>query len=381
MNNTDVDYMTHAINLATKGLYTTHPNPRVGCVLVKAGTIIAEGWHQRAGHPHAEQIALKAVNNHAQGATAYITLEPCCHYGRTPPCSKALIAAGITRAVIAMQDPNPQVAGKGIAQLKEAGIQVDLGILEHKAQALNPGFNKRMTYGLPWVCCKMAMSLDGRTAPATKERQWITSSAARHDVQLLRARSAAIMTGIGTVLADDPALTVRIQATELPGLEPNMPLPNPLRVILDSRLRTPTKAKILQDSGRTLIICGTNADPQKIAALTAAGATIKQLPETSTGQIAIESALRWLAKQEINEVLLESGSILAGAVLEAGLVDEMIIYMAPHIMGDNAIGLFHLSNINNSKQRIALEISEIQPIGTDWRIRAQPVYINRETKP
>ena len=278
VNATDLIHMTRAIRLARLGLYSTRPNPRVGCVLVKTGEIIAEGWHQRAGGSHAERVALAAAGVRAKGATAYVSLEPCCHYGRTPPCSNALIEAGVVRVVIAMLDPNPLVAGKGLAQLVAAGIQVEHGLLEAQARALNPGFIKRMTYGLPRVTCKMAMSLDGRTATATREPRQITSEAARRDVQFLRARAEAIVTGIGTVLADDPALTVRLAVTDLPGLELDEVMPRqPLRVVLDSHLRMPTTAKMLTEPGVTMVLCG-DCSPTHTTSLKNIGAMVKQVP-------------------------------------------------------------------------------------------------------
>lgn len=370
MNDTDLIYMNQAIRLANLGLYTTRPNPRVGCLLVKEQKVIAKGWHEKAGGPHAERIALNIAGNQAKGATAYITLEPCCHYGRTPPCSLALIEAGINRAIVAMRDPNPQVQGNGIKQLIDANIKVDIGLLENQAKNLNPGFIKRMTSGLPWVRCKLAMSLDGRTAPVTKTHQYITSNEARYDMQFLRARSDAIITGIGTIIADDPALTVRINTEDLPGLKPtfNAPL-QPLRIILDTQLRTPLTAKILKQPGQTWILHAIN-DPTLITPLKAAGAKLQQVPQYN-GHLDLMAVLKFLAQLEINEVLLEAGHILAGAMLEMGLVDELIIYMAPQLMGDTAIGLMSIPKLNGGHKPLLLNIHDIRSVGKDWRITAQ----------
>jgi len=362
--------MTQAIRLAERGLYTTRPNPRVGCVLVLNGAVIAEGWHHRAGGPHAERVALAAAGTRARGATAYVSLEPCCHQGRTPPCSDALIEAGVARVVAAMEDPNPLVAGQGLAQLAQAGVQVESGLLEAQAQALNPGFVKRMTQGLPWVRCKLAMSLDGRTALASGESQWITGAAARRDVQRLRARSEAIVTGIDTVLADDPSLNVRLDPTDLPSLEAGETVLQPLRVVLDSRLRMPASARMFELPGQILVLC-IDSDPSHAVGLETAGARVQPLPE-ARGQVDLEAAFRYLAQQEINEVLLETGPTLAGAALGAGLVDELIVYMAPHLLGDTARGLFSLPVLRHMRQRLELEITDIRAVGGDWRIQARP---------
>ncbi len=366
--------MTRAIRLARLGLYSTHPNPRVGCVLVRDGEIVGEGWHRRAGGAHAEREALAIAGERAQGATAYVSLEPCCHHGRTPPCSEALIDARVSRVVAAMQDPNPLVAGKGLEQLRQAGIAVESGLLEDQALALNPGFVKRMRHGLPYVRCKLAMSLDGRTAMASGESQWITGEAARADVQRLRARSEAIVTGVETVLADDPSMNVRLSAEELPGLHADDPVLQPLRVVLDSKLRMPLTARMLSLPGQTLILHVAAAAEQS-QRLLEAGAHVRLMPENH-GRVDLEQAFRQLAGQEINEVLLETGPTLAGAALEAGLVDELIIYMAPHIMGDQARGLFVLPGLERMQDRIGLDIRDIRAVGKDWRITAVPVVKN-----
>ncbi|MCU7893249.1 MAG: bifunctional diaminohydroxyphosphoribosylaminopyrimidine deaminase/5-amino-6-(5-phosphoribosylamino)uracil reductase RibD [Candidatus Thiodiazotropha sp. (ex Ustalcina ferruginea)] len=361
--------MAHAIRLARQGLYTTHPNPRVGCLLVKDGEIIAEGYHRRAGEPHAERNALAMAGAAARGSTAYVTLEPCCHHGRTPPCADALIEAGVKCVVAAMRDPNPKVSGSGFNQLQQAGIEVIEGVMQVQAEALNPGFIKRMSHGLPYVRCKMAMSLDGRTAMANGESQWITSPAARADVQCLRAQSAAILTGVGTLLADDPSMNVRLSASEL-DLDAGLPIPHPVRVVLDPNLETPPNAKMLGLPGPTLIICN-DEQPVHGAALEAAGAQIAVLPGDNQ-RLDLQEVLRFLALQEINEVLLESGATLAGAMLEQGLVDELIVYLAPHLMGSAARGLFLLPGITHMADRIALDIFDLRQVGSDIRITARP---------
>ena len=358
----DHEYMSRAIQLAYRGLYTTDPNPRVGCVLVKQGRVIGEGWHERAGEPHAEINALLRAGEHAQGATAYVTLEPCCHHGKTPPCSDALIAAQLARVVIAMQDPNPKVAGNGIQQLRGAGMQVETGLLEAQARALNPGFIRRMQTRRPYVRNKLAMSLDGRTAMADGESKWITSEAAREDVQRWRARSSAIVTGISTVLSDDPAMTVRLPGTER----------QPLRVIIDTNLSTPATAKILQQPGRTLIMTASQDEAARVQ-LQEAGAQIVQLPQQGN-HIDLRAVLEELTELEVNEVLLETGATLSGAMLEAGLIDELIIYMAPLLMGDAARPLFKLPQLEKMQDRIELELREVRAVGKDLRVIATPIY-------
>ncbi|WP_260294409.1 bifunctional diaminohydroxyphosphoribosylaminopyrimidine deaminase/5-amino-6-(5-phosphoribosylamino)uracil reductase RibD [Sedimenticola hydrogenitrophicus] len=363
-------YMARAIRLAEQGLYTTHPNPRVGCVLVRDGVIVGEGFHHRAGEPHAERNALAEAGERARGATAYVTLEPCCHHGRTPPCSDGLIEAGVVRVVVAMTDPNPRVAGQGIAQLQAAGIRVDQGVMTAQAQALNPGFIARMSRGRPFVRCKLAMSLDGRTAMASGESKWITSEAARLDVQRLRARSDAIVTGIGTVRADDPSMNVRLRAAELPGVVSDDYLPQPLRVVLDPDLQLSPTARMLSLPGPTLVISVTD-DESRRQALEAAGAEVIQLPRRGLG-IDLERLMETLAQRGINEVLIESGPTLAGAAVAAGVVDELTIYAAPILMGSDARGLLNLPALTEMKDRIALEIEDLRMVGPDLRIRVKP---------
>jgi diaminohydroxyphosphoribosylaminopyrimidine deaminase/5-amino-6-(5-phosphoribosylamino)uracil reductase len=358
----DYRYMAHALRLAERGLFTTDPNPRVGCVVVRDGSIVGEGWHERTGGPHAEVHALQQAGGDAAGATVYVTLEPCSHHGRTPPCASALINAGVARVVAAMQDPNPAVAGQGLQALRDAGIEVAAGLLEDDAGLLNPGFAMRMRHGRPWVRCKLAMSLDGRTAMASGESQWITGPAAREDVHRLRARSSVIMTGIGTVLADDPSLTAR-----LAGHDAGM-LRQPLRVVLDSDLQTPPAARLLQQPGETLVVTGLE-DAERHAALARPGVSVVTLP-TRDGRPDPVAVMQYLARLEINEVHLEAGARLSGAMLEAGLVDELVIYLAPHLMGDAARGLFHLPDLERMAQRIRLQVRDIRAVGEDWRITA-----------
>jgi diaminohydroxyphosphoribosylaminopyrimidine deaminase / 5-amino-6-(5-phosphoribosylamino)uracil reductase len=360
----DYQFMARAIQLAKKGLYTTDPNPRVGCVIVKNEQIVGEGWHERAGEPHAEINAIKMAGENAAGATAFVTLEPCSHQGRTPPCADALIKADVARVVAAMQDPNPQVSGSGLKRIADAGIATESGLLEEQAKALNPGFIKRMSKGLPYVRAKLAMSLDGRTAMASGESMWITGDAARHDVQKLRARSSAILTGSGTMLADDPSLNVRLNADEL---NITGEVRQPLRVVVDNHLSSVQDAKMFGLHGKSLIFTAASARShwQKDSV------EIVQLAE-QPHRVDLHEVMKNLAKREINEVHVEAGSVLCGALLEAGLIDEIIIYMAPHIMGDDAKGLFHLPGLTEMKQRIDLEIKDIRPIGKDWRITVSP---------
>ena len=357
----DHRYMAHALRLAERGLFTTDPNPRVGCVLVRDGEVIGEGWHERTGEAHAEINALQAAGDRATGATAYVTLEPCCHQGRTPPCTDALIKAGVSRVVAAMQDPNPQVAGKGLQVLQQAGIETAAGLMALEAEKLNPGFVKRMQQGRPWVRCKLAMSLDGRTAMANGESNWISGEQARIDVHKLRARSSAIMTGINTVLSDDPSLTVRLG-------EAGDDYKAPLRVVLDSGLRMPADAKLLGLPGETLIVTGVS-DPSQLARLQQAGVSIKTLP-LAQGRLDLAAVLQYLGEMEMNEVHLEAGATLCGALLQAGLVDELVIYMAPQLMGDAARGLFVLPGLEHMQDRISLSITDIRAVGDDWRINA-----------
>lgn len=349
--------MARALKLARRGFYTTDPNPRVGCVLVREGEVVGEGWHRLTGGPHAEIEALKAAGERARGAECYITLEPCCHYGRTPPCTKALIQAGVRRVVVAMIDPNPRVAGQGLAQLRSAGIEVTCGVLEEEARALNRGFCQRMQSGRPWVVAKLATSLDGRTALASGESRWITSEAARRDVQRMRARSSAILTGIGTVLADDPLLTVRMKEVSR----------QPLRVVVDSKLKLPLGAKMLSAPGQTLVAT-VSEDPSRRAALEAAGAEVLLLPRDAVGRVDLEELFKKLGQREINEVLVEAGPVLNGALASSGLVDEWWVYLAPCLLGDEARGLFHLPALKTLADKVELQFLEVRRVGPDLKL-------------
>lgn len=347
--------MAQALHLAEQGLYSTSPNPRVGCVLVAGEGIVGSGWHRRAGEAHAEVHALREAGQRARGATAYVTLEPCSHHGRTPPCADALIAAGVARVVVAVQDPNPGVAGAGIAKLRAAGIAVECGLMETAARELNTGFFARMTRGTPWLRSKIAASLDGRTALANGVSKWITGAAARRDVQHWRARSCAVLTGIATVLADDARLDVRDVATER----------QPLRVVLDSRMRMPLAARILQ--GGNVLIYAAVHDTERIAALEQAGAMVSVLPD-GNGQVDLAAMLRDLAQRGCNEVLLEAGSVLNGALLRAGLVDEMLLYVAPQLLGDGARGFAQLGELTGLDQRVDLKWQDMRRVGDDLRL-------------
>ena len=375
----DISHMSRALQLAERGLYTTDPNPRVGCVLVREGEVVGEGWHAVAGGPHAEIVALQQAGESARGATAYVTLEPCCHHGKTPPCSEALMDAGVSRVVAAMEDPNPRVAGQGLKQLQQAGVDVASGLLQVQAEALNPGFIQRMRIGRPFIRSKLAMSVDGCTAMASGESKWITGEAARRDVQHLRARSSAIMSGIGTVLADDPSLTVRLENDEhgasgvaggsKTGTTGVMAQRQPLRIILDPHLSTPDSARFLSQPGSSLIVTATE-DPEVQERLEQAGAQVIYLPH-GPDAIDLHALMLLLAEREINEVLLETGAILSGAVLHAGIIDELVIYMAPKLMGDNARGLFHMPGLDKLADAVTLDIRDVRAIGKDWRITAR----------
>ncbi|HUV98529.1 MAG TPA: bifunctional diaminohydroxyphosphoribosylaminopyrimidine deaminase/5-amino-6-(5-phosphoribosylamino)uracil reductase RibD [Gallionella sp.] len=358
----DSRWMAEALRLAELGLYGTSPNPRVGCVLVVDGQCVGSGWHRRTGEPHAEVLALREAGEQARNATAYVTLEPCSHHGRTPPCADALIAAGVARVVVAAQDPNPLVAGTGIARLRAAGIDVDCGLMEADAIELNKGFFTRMTRGTPWLRSKIAISLDGRTALANGTSKWITGDAARRDVQHWRARSCAVLTGIGTVLADDARLNVRDIATER----------QPLRVVLDSRLRMPSTARMLQE-GKVLIYAALR-NPEKIAALEKTGATVTVLANEN-GQVDLPAMLRDLAQRGCNEVLLEAGSTLNGAMLRAGMVDQLLLYVAPQLLGNGARGMAQLGELTALDQRIGLKWQDVRQVGNDLRITAKVEHV------
>lgn len=363
-------FMASALRYARRGVYTTSPNPNVGCVIVKDGEEIAVGWHQKAGEAHAEINALNRAGNLAKGATAYVTLEPCSHHGKTGPCADALIEARIGKVFIAMKDPNPLVAGQGIKRLEDAGIEVKVGLLESRARQLNAGFIKRMETGLPFVRVKMAMSLDGRTAMASGESQWVTGPDARQDVQRYRARCSAILTGIGTVLADDPSLNVRLDSEQL-GIADEVR--QPLRVVLDTHGRLPEDAKLLTLGGKVLVI---TADKTKL--FQHENLMVEEVP-VKDDSLDLYEVMKLLARYEINDVHVEAGSVLCGALLQQQLADEIIVYMASHLMGDSAQGLFKLPAIETMQQRINLKIEDIRAVGDDWRITACPV-IEQEQK-
>lgn len=362
--------MALAIRLARRGLYTTQPNPRVGCVIIRDGQIVGQGFHIKAGEPHAEILALKQAGEEAEHATVYVTLEPCSHTGRTPPCADALIAAKVSRVIVAMKDPNPLVAGSGIKRLKQAGIIVETGMLQQQAEALNPGFITRMRERRPWVRVKLAMSLDGRTAMASGESQWITGEAARYDVQKLRARSCAVLTGINTVVHDDPSMNVRLGAEALSAESEPV---QPLRVVIDTDLRTPPTAKIVHLPGKVALFHHSE-DKYKLNQLQIEGVYLHKV-RLVDGWPDLRDVMQVLVEYDVNECHVESGSKLAGSLLQAGLIDELVIYMAPHLMGANAFGLFELPGLEKMSQRIRLDITDIRKIGHDWRITAKPQSI------
>jgi diaminohydroxyphosphoribosylaminopyrimidine deaminase / 5-amino-6-(5-phosphoribosylamino)uracil reductase len=347
----DHAYMAHALRLAERGLNTTTPNPRVGCVLVKDGAIVGEGWHELAGEAHAEANALRQAGPAARGATAYVTLEPCSHYGRTPPCADALIDAGVVRVVAAMRDPNPLVAGEGLARLMLSGVEVASGLLESEALALNVGFISRMTRGRPWLRLKVAASIDGKTALNNGKSQWITGPEARRDAHAWRARCCAILTGYGTVRDDDPSLTVR----DVPCSR------QPLRVIVDSRLATPSTAKVLAGGGTLIFSAVAGAVP---------GADVVMLPNAA-GKVDLAAMLQDLARRGINEILVEAGMRLNGSLLAAGLVDELLIYQAPILLGDAARGMFDLPELADLADAVRLDVIERRAVGLDNFLRAR----------
>jgi diaminohydroxyphosphoribosylaminopyrimidine deaminase/5-amino-6-(5-phosphoribosylamino)uracil reductase len=350
--------MARALELAERGLNTTTPNPRVGCVIVNGGEIVGEGWHEKAGLPHAEINALAAAGSRSRGATAYVSLEPCVHQGRTGPCSTALVEAGVARVVAALQDPNPLVAGGGLALLRDKGVDVACGLLEHEARELNIGFVSRMTRGRPWVRLKVAASLDGRTALNNGRSQWITGEAARRDGHRWRARACAILTGAGTVRDDDPRLTVREVQTSR----------QPLRIVVDSRLETPPTAKILKGGG--VLVAAAQEDKAKVAALRARGAEVLVMPN-SAGKVELGELFRELARRGMNEVHVEAGPRLNGSLLQEGQVDEFLIYLAPSIIGDAARGMFHLPELTELAGRRQLNILDTRMIGPDIRVVAR----------
>jgi len=364
----DARYMARALELARRGLYSTHPNPRVGCVLVRDGQVVGEGWHVRAGEPHAEVHALRQAGDRARGATAYVTLEPCSHHGRTPPCAEALVDAGVARVVAAMQDPNPQVSGRGLLRLAEAGIAVHSGVLEREARDLNLGFIKRMETGLPYVRVKLAMSLDGRTAMASGESQWITGPAARGEVQRLRARSSVVLSGADTVLTDRARLTVRAEELGLSAEQTALALTRPpLRVLVDGRLRVPLDAPFYQAGAALVATCAAAAARDRFLA---EGHELLAVPG-SNGHVDLRKLLVELAARGANEVLVEAGPRLAGAFARQGLVDEYQLFVAPKFLGSSARPLLELP-LARMVETQDLEIRDIRAVGDDWRIIAVP---------
>ena len=358
-SSTDHAMMARALHLAERGAYTTRPNPMVGCVLAHGDQIVGEGWHQRAGEPHAEVLALQAAGERAKGATAYVTLEPCAHTGKTGPCADALVAAGVARVVGAMRDPFPQVDGAGFAGLQAAGIGVESGLMEVQARALNRGWLSLLERGRPWVRIKLATSLDGRSALASGDSKWISGEASRLDGHKWRARAGAIITGAGTVLADDPSLTVR--------LGDDTPFVAPLRVVLDPGLATVARGHVREGDAPTLYLHAPNAKPPR--GLTAQVASVA----VNNGRFDLPAVLKLLADRGINEVQLEAGATLAGGFLTAGLVDEILLYVAPVLLGERARPLFDGLHIDTMAQKLNLAIVESRTIGSDVRLLLQPV--------
>ena len=354
----DHGMMARALQLAERGLWTTSPNPRVGCVLLRDGEIVGEGWHEKAGEPHAEVHALRAAGDLARGATAYVTLEPCSHHGRTPPCAEALIAAGVSRVVAAMTDPNPLVAGQGMAMLGEAGIETASGLMDSEARELNIGFVSRMIRGRPWLRLKVAASLDGKTALNNGVSQWITGPQARQDGHRWRARACAILTGIGTVRDDDPQLNVRAVETSR----------QPLRVVVDSKLETPLTARILQ--GGPVLVAAAVDDEKRANLLRAAGAEVVVLPNAA-GKVELKDLLEELGRRGINEVHAEAGFKLNGSLLREGLVDELLLYLAPCLIGHEASGMFNLPELTTLDDKLRLKIHDLRQVGADIRLLAR----------
>jgi len=359
------EFMRQALALAGRGLYTTTPNPRVGCVVVKGSAIVSTGWHEKAGLLHAEVLALKEAGGRARGATLYVNLEPCSHHGRTPPCVEAIISSGISRVVAAMQDPNPKVAGAGFAKLRAAEIEVESGLMEEEARELNIGFVSRMTRGRPWVRMKIAASLDGRTALANGKSQWITGEAARADGHRWRARACAVLTGHGTVRDDDPQLSVR--GVDTPR--------QPLKIVVDSRFETPLSARVLRD-GKTLI-AGAVSDAKRIAALEKAGAETVIIPN-DRGKVDLLKLMEELGRRELNEIHVEGGHKLNGSLLKAGVVDELLVYLAPSVIGDSGRGMFDLPDLTELSQRKSLTLRDVERVGADLRVLAR--FIASETR-
>lgn len=357
----DCRHMARALELARRGLTTAHPNPRVGCVLVKNGEVVGEGWHAKTGEAHAEVNALALAGGRAAGATAYVTLEPCSHQGRTGPCTRALLEAGIAEVVSATEDPSPHASGRGLTILREAGVRTRSGLMRAEACALNAGFISRIRRGRPFVRLKIAASLDGATAMHDGQSRWITGEAARDDVQKLRARSGAVLTGAGTVVADDPSLTVRASASACS---------QPLRAVVDSALRISPQARLLSQPGETVVFC---TDDGRRPALEQAGASVRRVPAGSGG-VDLPTVLATLARDyHTNELLAEAGPGLAGSLLTSGLVDELVIYQAPHIMGSETRGMFETPPWRGLGDGPRLAIVDVRRVGEDLRITARPL--------
>ncbi|BAP41842.1 riboflavin biosynthesis protein RibD [Pseudomonas sp. StFLB209] len=364
----DAGYMARALELARKGRYSTHPNPRVGCVIVRDAQVVGEGWHVRAGEPHAEVHALRQAGEQARGATAYVTLEPCSHHGRTPPCADALVKAGVGRVVAAMQDPNPQVAGRGLQRLHDAGIEVHSGVLQAEARKLNKGFIKRMESGLPYVRVKLAMSLDGRTAMASGESQWITGPEARAAVQRLRAQSSVVLSGADTVLTDNARLTVRPEQLALDPEQTALAASRaPLRVLVDGRLRVPLDSAFFQ-AGPALVAACAGADA--VAHYQAQGHELLSLPGAQ-GHVDLRALLLELGARGANDVLVEAGPRLAGAFAQLGLVDEYQIFIAGKFLGSSARPLLDLP-LSRMDEALELNIVKMRAVGSDWHVIALP---------
>jgi diaminohydroxyphosphoribosylaminopyrimidine deaminase / 5-amino-6-(5-phosphoribosylamino)uracil reductase len=353
----DHGFMTRALELARQGLFTTTPNPRVGCVIVKDGAIVGEGWHRRAGEPHAELIALGAARGRARGATVYLTLEPCSHFGRTPPCADALVEARVGRVIAAMEDPNARVNGKGLARLREAGVDVRCGLLENEATELNIGFVTRMTRGRPWVRLKVAASLDGRTALADGRSQWITGEPARRDGHAWRARACAVLTGIGTVRDDDPQLNVRLVETSR----------QPPKILIDSRLEIDLDAKLLK--GAPVLVACAVENPAKERELRERGCEIVRLPDDN-GKVDLQKLMTLLGEQGHNEIHVEAGYKLNGSLVRAGVVDELLVYVAPALLGDG-LGMFALPAPGDLDERRQLRFTDVERVGADLRLMAR----------
>lgn len=356
-------WMAQALRLARKGLYSTHPNPRVGCVVVKNGVVLGEGWHEFTGGPHAEVNAIKSAEIPAD-ADFYVTLEPCSHHGRTPPCVDALIAARAARVIVAMQDPNPEVGGRGLAQLRDSGIEVISGILEAESRELNRGYIKRMERQLPFVSIKMATSLDGRSALGNGVSKWISGEAARRDVQFLRARASAVLSSAQTVLDDDPLLNLRLDKQELDqAREPRQPV----LALVDSQLQLSGHEKVFSTTGDIWIYTCSQNEPAK-QRLEDCGAQVIEMAATDSGQVPLRAMLRDMALRGINEVHTECGRRLAGALIEQRLADRIMLYLAPHLLGDCAQGGFTLGEITTMEQRKNCRICDIRQIGEDLRL-------------